>query len=358
MIDTIQEKGISVILCCYNSAARISKTLQSLACQQLIETHPYEVVLVNNNSSDNTAAVAASEWKSYNTEVPLRIVDEPVAGLMHARKKGMDVAAYDFLVFCDDDNWLSAQYLKTALALLFQDNSIAACGGQGIPVFDSSKPDWFDEYAEAFASGPQSVRNSNGRLLCLYGAGLTIRKKAVQDLYRKGFHSVLTGRKAGALSSGEDTELTNALVLAGYRLVYSPDLFFYHYMPAPRMNTGYLRRLFLSFGQEGPVRNLYHAYLEPAGPHRWMKNWSLHVTAALIRMLKYLLVPPKQSARKIYFLWSLAYLKSLWKLRAAYPHIRKNIERICDQASLQRPVEINVLSVLISGHDCSIPRYR
>src|SRR5688572_20942184 len=103
--------GISVIICCYNSSQRIGETLRHLARQQFPEDFRYEVLLVDNDSTDDTTAVARAIWdKEGPAGIPLRIVEELRAGQMYARDKGVKEAAYDSIVFCDDDNWLNPDY--------------------------------------------------------------------------------------------------------------------------------------------------------------------------------------------------------------------------------------------------------
>jgi glycosyltransferase involved in cell wall biosynthesis len=346
-----KEKGISVIVCCFNSAGRIGRTLRSLAGQRLKPYEPYEVILVDNASTDGTAAVARGEWDRLHIVAPLRIVDQPIRGLAHARRQGITAARYDFLVFCDDDNWLSENYVGTAAGMLREDNLAAACGGLGIPVFDRSAPVWFSEYAEVFATGPQIVCDRNNVLLSLFGAGLMVRKNAIHSLEKAGFRPVMTGRSGTLLSSGEDTELTNAFVLAGYRLIYSPDLVFHHYMPESRMNIGYLKKLFVSLGHDGPVMNLYNAYLQPGTPQAWLKNWNMHLLATLVRMAKYMMVPPKKYGRLIYLAWSMAYLKSLWKGKGNYRSLRRDIEKVYNDTGIRQPEQITVMSMFIPGNE-------
>ena len=92
----------SVIVCCYNSAPRLRETLLHLAQQEVTEGFNWEVVLVDNNSTDGTAEVAQSLWAKYGNPVPLRIVKEHTPGLSYARKKGVEESKGELLVFCDD----------------------------------------------------------------------------------------------------------------------------------------------------------------------------------------------------------------------------------------------------------------
>jgi len=328
MSNNQPEKGVSVIICCYNSATRLRETLQALAGQRFRQPMNWEIILVDNASTDNTAGIAEAMWKSVGRPVLLRVVKEPKAGLMHARRKGIEASGYSILLFCDDDNRLCADYVEGVFQLLEQDAGMAACGGRGIPAFGATKPAWFDDYQEAYAVGSQLLNEEDGRILNLYGAGLAVKKAALERLERAGFVSTMKGRTGSALSSSEDTELTYALVLMGYRLHYASELTFFHFLPGRRLTFDYVKKLFISFGKDGPVRNLYYAYISKRRSHRLIRSWYAHMALCLFRLVKYFIIPPKRSGRWIYFHWSLAYLKQLLVLFRQWAQLQGNIEKV------------------------------
>src|SRR5882757_8940798 len=104
--------GVSVIICCYNSAVRLPQTLKHLAEQNVPENLLPEIILVNNASTDDTVAVATETWNRFGPKnIEFKIVNEPEPGQMHARKKGAEEARYECIIFCDDDNWLDKNYV-------------------------------------------------------------------------------------------------------------------------------------------------------------------------------------------------------------------------------------------------------
>lgn len=327
-MTTKYNKGVSVIICCYNSAGRIRETLEAMAAQQ-VEAHiAWEVIVVDNASSDNTGDLALSTWENLGAPVEMRVVNEPQPGLGNARKKGINESKYSLILFCDDDNWLCPQYVQGVFDILEADPAIAACGGMGIPVFENGKPEWFDEYQEVFAVGPQTLNEENGQLLNLYGAGLAMRKKVYEQLFLWGFKPFMSGRVGKKLSSSEDTELTYAFVLMGYKLHYAPELTFQHYLPEERLTMSYLQKIYMAFGTDGPVRNLYYAHISDRVFHRRIRSWSFHVLLTLFRLVKYLILPPKKGGRIIYFRWCVAYMKELFSIRKLYHKILVNITTI------------------------------
>ena len=337
--------GISVIVCCYNSADRIATTLRALARQKV--DVPHEIVLIDNGSTDNTRSIVLREWAEHRIHFPMQIIDQPLPGLYYARRKGIEAASYSYLLFCDDDNWLSFNYISTAVRLLDAYPNAAACGGLGFPVFEQTKPGWFADYAEAYATGPQNVHSKAGELLSLFGAGLVVRRKVILELWSQGFQPFLVGRTGTSLSSGEDTELTNALVLAGHQLMYSSDMVFHHFMPASRMDKSYLEKLFQAFGNEAPIRNVYLAYLQPGFPYGMARVWIIHLAMACLRLTKYLIGPPKPRSRRVYFIWSVAYVKSLWKLRRRHPDLIRQIKVLKGWQKQESVKQITVLPMAV-----------
>ncbi len=326
----MNENGVSIIICCYNSKARIFKTLEALARQQIATSIQVEIILVDNASTDGTREFATGIWDELKAPFPLISTHEPNPGQLYARNKGVEISSYKYILFCDDDNWLSHKYVATIYNNLNGDDTVAACGGRGIPVFEISPPKWFDAYKEAFAIGPQNINSDGGRILNLYGAGLGVNKNILSLLKNSGFRSQLHGRSGTNLSSADDTELTYTFSLMGYRNIYCDDLLFHHYITAPRLQTAYLQKLFKAFGADGPVRNLYYAYLTSRPSHQQMKNWYLHFFVAIFRLFKYMFLPPKKDGRLIYFKWSIAYIKSLINIKKDYKKMKENIE--CVQA--------------------------
>ena len=237
--------GISIIVCCYNSAERLPETLKHLALQQVSDTIHWEVILVNNNSTDATAQIALEIWNSLGSKAPLVVVDEPKPGLAFAREKGIEQSKYDVLLWCDDDNWLCDIYVQTAFKIMEGNKQIGALGGWCEATFESEKPKWFKEYAKYFAISKQGsnsgdITNNKG---CVYGAGMVTRKSHNFELKEQGFANLLKGRTEKSLSSGEDTEYCFALRLIGYKIWYDDRLYFKHFMTDGRLSLDYVSRL-------------------------------------------------------------------------------------------------------------------
>ncbi len=149
-------------------------------------------------------------------------------------------ARYDIIGFVDDDNWVCDSWIVAVAETFDREGDLAALGSLVYPVFEVTPPSWWHEYgADYFAL----MREPAEEPLFLNGAGLAIRKAAWRTLCEHGFRSGLVGRKGKLLSGGEDTELTTALRLSGWKLAISPRMRVEHFMPKQRLRWNYLRRL-------------------------------------------------------------------------------------------------------------------
>ena len=256
LMDREIPKGVSVVICTYNGAKRIGETLKCLAGQVTDGDFPWEVILVDNDSSDNTAAIATSTWTA---EIPLNVVSERRRGITHARVKGVEQASYEYISFIDDDNWVSENWVREVYSIFSENPRVGACGGANSAVFDMPPPVWFEKVKGCYAVGKQGsftedVTETRGYL---WGAGLSVRKSAWLNLLAAGFVFRSTGREGTKLSAGDDSELCLALKAAGYRLWYSDRLMLKHYMPAGRLTWPNAVGVMTGLGQSEFLLDIY-----------------------------------------------------------------------------------------------------
>lgn len=234
--------GVSVIICCYNSSLRIGTTLKHLASQEFNKHVDWEIILIDNASTDDTAESAQLLWKSFNAncDSKLKVVYESLPGLSYARERGILESSYDFLLFCDDDNWLCPNYIQTVFDLMSTHHSIAVLGGCGTAFFETAPPEFVRLNPGPYAVGPQSeIDGYLSPLHTLYGAGTSYRKSALAKLKLNGFNFYLSGRLGNKLLNGEDRELNFALTLLGFKSYYSSKLSFTHFIGAERTTAQY-----------------------------------------------------------------------------------------------------------------------
>lgn len=275
-MDVTAPHGVSVVICCFNSSERLPETLRHLALQSVPADVPWEVVVVDNASTDGTADVARQAWSSTGCAAPFRVVAQPVAGLSAARDMGLEQAAFEFVLFCDDDNWLAPDYVRLVYELMAGDPRLGSVGGHGRAVGEGPLPEWFERYSRYFAVGHQGeasgdVTDAKGYL---YGAGAAVRRSILTKVKRLGFASRLSDRTGQTLSSSGDLQISYLIRLAGYRLWFDTRLKFAHFMPVGRLRWPYFLALVEGTHRSRPYVDAFQRTLageaESVTPTRWL----------------------------------------------------------------------------------------
>ena len=110
----MHKNGISLVIFCYNSENRIQETLVRIVNQKFTKGIEWEVIVIDNNSTDKTLEVTERVWKSLDCKVSFQIVTEKKQGTSYARLKGIQSANYDIVAFVDDDNRLFENWVEQA----------------------------------------------------------------------------------------------------------------------------------------------------------------------------------------------------------------------------------------------------
>ncbi|RYE40072.1 MAG: glycosyltransferase, partial [Sphingobacteriales bacterium] len=232
-----------------NSANRLTTTFDYLFRQVFVEPLNWEIIIVDNASVDNTSILANEILQKFPTlNFSYQIVTEPKQGLSFARHTGVYKAKYEYIVFCDDDNWLAPDYLQHAYQLISQNPEIGVLGGQSYSVTDIPLPGWFKSFEAGYAIGKQGEKSGyhtyNG---VLWGAGMVTRKHLFLQSINAEHPSLLTDRKGTEVTSGGDSEYCYRVLLQNYKLYYNESLVLGHYLPSNRLTTEYRDQLFKSF---------------------------------------------------------------------------------------------------------------
>lgn len=247
--------GMTILVCTYNGAERLPVTLRCIAAQQIPEGLGCELLVVDNASTDNSLEVIEHEWRQYDTKISLHLITETKPGLTFARDAGFSTAQYDYIILCDDDNWLAPDYVKTAFSVMESLPDVGILGGKGNFVFEEPAPAWLLS-CNLYAGGEQARGSGKVNSGFVYGAGAVLRKSAYEKICAGGFVPALTDRQGLSLSSGGDHELCYVLALAGYTIWYEDRLLFDHYITANRLTLPY----YLSYIEESA---LCFSVLEP-----------------------------------------------------------------------------------------------
>jgi len=317
-------QGVSIILCTYNGKNRLDATLSHLARQQV--SVPCELILVDNASTDDTKTFADTWWQHHGTpKISYRSFEQPISGKSYAQDLGYEKAQYEYLLVCDDDNWLCDTYVQSSYEVMESDLQIGALGGWCEAAFESEKPSWFDRYARYYAVAKQGkesgdITNKKG---CLYGAGMVLRKSHWLELKQRGFVHLLTCRKGTSLSSGGDTEYSYALRLLGYKIWYDERLYFTHYMTSGRLHLEYLSRLRKAINESDFVLWAYLDLLKdsPRTQQDFLKQALKGMPLLCIKKLRLLLLGDYEQKEQAKF-----YFRNLGHLLFSYSSYRKHFE--------------------------------
>src|SRR5678815_4898193 len=130
---------LSVIVCTFNRCRLLEGNLVALSRQQLRPGTEWEVVVVDNNCTDNTAEIVARMAEEFPTT--LRRVEEAKQGLSNARNRGIVESRGSYLLFTDDDTRPAQDWIQTVLDT-FLSTSCAAVGGKVELLWPDARPHW------------------------------------------------------------------------------------------------------------------------------------------------------------------------------------------------------------------------
>jgi glycosyltransferase involved in cell wall biosynthesis len=253
--------SVSVVICCYNSSKTISKTLEYLLNQ--VVDFDWEIVLVNNNSTDNTLDII-NGYISRN-KIKITIVNEIKSGKSYALLKGVISAQGKYIIICDDDNLLKNNYISLAYSILENNPEIGILGGRG-EIYTENKnsiPFWFTSFQNDYAIGVQNIYSGDiSARGYLWGAGSAFNRTIFLDFINEGINFKLTCRNGDELTSGGDTEYCCWFLLAGYKLWYDEDLVYYHYITDDRLTKEYLTKLIEGTSSFNTIIATYHQLLQ------------------------------------------------------------------------------------------------
>lgn len=227
---------VSLVLCTYNRCQSLRNALDNVVALTLPETVIWEVLVVDNNSSDQTRAVIEEYCRKYPGRV--RYIFEPKPGLSNARNAGIREATGDIIAFTDDDVSIQPTWLQNLTASL-KDGEWAGAGGRVLPEQTFVPPSWLST-EERHALSPLALFNPGAEAGRLseppFGANMAFRKEMFE---KYGYFRTDLGRKPGSLMSNEDTEFGLRLSNGGERLRYEPSAIVYHPVPYERVQKKY-----------------------------------------------------------------------------------------------------------------------
>ncbi len=236
----------SVAICTWNRAELLDRTLASFCRLQNPSAAPWEIILVDNNSTDRTSDVA----RDYARRLPLRFVHESRQGHSFARNRAVENCSGQIVVWTDDDVDVDEHWLQHYGASIDRTAEASFWGGPIRPKFDAQRPDWLLANWKT-CQGCFAVRDLGSEAFELtadrlpYGANFAVRT-GVQRQFR--FDENL-GRKAHSLDGDEELDAMRRMIAAGHRGFWVPQAVVEHLIPVERMTLDYVRRYFIGQGR-------------------------------------------------------------------------------------------------------------
>jgi glycosyltransferase involved in cell wall biosynthesis len=238
---------ISVILCTYNRAQTLIKALESVAAQTLSESAEWEVLVVDNNSRDQTREVVEDFCRRHRQ---FRYVFEPNQGLSYARNSGVREARGDVIAFVDDDVTVEPGWLDNLTAPL-RTGEWAGSGGTTTPPGTFTPPRWLAPHGPYNMLGVLCAYFYLGNKACEldeapYGTNMAFRKQMFE---KYGEFRTDLDRCGGNTMSNGDTEFGRRLMKAGEHLRYEPSAVVRHPVPENRITKKYFLAWWFDYGR-------------------------------------------------------------------------------------------------------------
>jgi glycosyltransferase involved in cell wall biosynthesis len=242
---------LSVIIPTRDRAAYLRDALASIVAQDMSQ-ELFEVVVVDNGSTDGTSVVCAEfvgKIKNFTC------VFEPEPGLHAGRHRGMKESKAEILVYADDDIEAFPTWLSGVLSC-FDDQKVVLAGGKDLPKFECPPPGWIERLWEENGRGEKTIASLSVLDLgderkeidptYVFGCNFSIRKTALFAV--GGFHPDGMPKEKQAYRGDGETYVSNEIQKRGWKALYEPKASVYHRVPRERMTIAYFRKRSFAHG--------------------------------------------------------------------------------------------------------------
>ena len=302
---------ISAIICTLNRVEYLRKAIKSLADQTLPKEH-YEIMVVDNGSTDGTKRVVLEEFSAVHN---LRYLHEPVLGLSQARNTGWQNARGKYVAYLDDDAVASSNWLEKILGVFdTAELKIGCVGGRVVPIWKTPRTPWLpSELLSYFSvmnpSNNPTILEPNKQIA---GANIAFPRDVLEAA--GGFRTDL-GRKGNKLLSNEEVMLRRQIEDKGYSSFYHPEIVVWHHVPANRVTKGYLLRRLYWQGVSEAVMQIHQKPLSMTT--RLRVGFSESFSIVMLSPIEFfsLLIPtnnPERFKNKCFTLARIGYVLAMW----------------------------------------------
>lgn len=231
---------ITVVISTYNRSGMLAGALDSVLGQES-EGTLYEVIVVDNNSTDQTRDVVESYIAKGHKN--LRYILEPKQGVSYVRNTGIAEARAEIIAFADDDVRVTKDWIAKIKRVFDQHPEIDCIGGKVLPEWMGSPPRWLNRDhwmpLALLDYGDKPVLINADNPLCLVSANLAVRRRT---FLKTGLFAPDLQRVKNGIGSMEDAELLERFWRTGQQCLYVPDLIVITGVPVERMTKSYHRR--------------------------------------------------------------------------------------------------------------------
>jgi glycosyltransferase involved in cell wall biosynthesis len=246
-------RSATVLICTYNRAALLARTLGGLAGQRTSPGLVWEIVVVDNNSRDGTKDVV--EAFRAGAPAPTTYLFDGRQGKSFALNTGLDVAAGDVIAFTDDDCLPEASWLQDTIEAMVRWNA-DGLGGRIVPAWSRPPAAWlaherhlWDTLALLPDDQPRRVQDGawerqNG--FRVWGANMAFRRDVFDTI---GVFDTGMGPRGDKKYSLEEIDLVKRALTAGKTIVYDPTPTVHHWVPPHRMRRAFFRKHSFDYGE-------------------------------------------------------------------------------------------------------------
>jgi glucosyl-dolichyl phosphate glucuronosyltransferase len=236
---------VTVAICTWNRSRLLTQTLEHFKRMVIPPELPWEILVVDNGSTDSTRAVLAS----FSNSLPIRSLHQPISGHSRSRNLAIEHANSDLMIWTDDDVLVEKDWLVAYVAGAAKYPEAAFFGGPIAPVFENGSPDWLQatwpKCSPAFAARDLGETEANiPPAKFPYGANFAVRT----SLQKTFLFDVSLGRQASSMLGEDEIDLFRRLIQAGHHGVWLPAPKLKHFITADRSTAEYVGRYFIGQG--------------------------------------------------------------------------------------------------------------
>lgn len=243
---------LSIVICSYNRRDYIIGAIDSLY-RQTLSRSSYEVIVVDNNSKDDTAVLVAQYIREH-PDADITYMSETRQGASFARNTGAEKAKGEWLVFMDDDAIADGDFLEKIAGFVQQHPDVAGLGGRITPRYIPSEPKWMSHFVSSlvgnFDYGPEPVEFEPLRYPL--ESNMTVRRSDFWEV--GGFNTAIPGVVGTLRIGGEGKEFFYKLKSRNKKIWYDPAVRVEHVVETAKLTKEYMYRVASGIGRGERVR--------------------------------------------------------------------------------------------------------